>query len=133
MKETKETEEQKNNLYLESNNYDGLVWGVEEDGTLFTGFNVKETKKKKPKPHDLGYSYNILCFKECDDNSIDVFEAIIGDPYAYALGLSRVGLNGIMFKSKFLTKAEMRDGFESALVNYGFSKKIVNGILKKFK
>lgn len=117
----------------EAKDYDGLVWGVEEDGTLFTGFNVKETKKKKPKPHELGYRYNILCFKECDDKSIDVFEAIIGDPYAYALGLSRVGFNGIMFKSKFLTKAEMQDGFGSALKNYGFSTTVVNSILKKFK
>lgn len=129
----KKSDQSKNRPFHENNDYDGIVWGVEEDGTLFTGFNVKDTKKKKPKPHELGYRYNILCFKECDDKSIDVFEAIIGDPYAYALGLSRVGFNGIMFKSKFLTKAEMQDGFESALKNYGFSAKVVSGILKKFK
>lgn len=118
---------------LESKDYDGLVWGIEEDGTLFTAFTVKESKKKKPKPHELGYRYNILCFRAQDEDSIDVFEAIIGDPQAYALGLSRVGFNGLMFKSKYLTKAEMNEGFEGALINYGFAPNVVRKILKSFK
>jgi len=118
---------------LESKDYDGLLWGIVEDGTLFTAFRVRETKKKKPKPHELGFHYNILCFRNQDEGSIDIFEAIIGDPQKYAQGLSRVGYNGLMFKSRFLTKKEMSDGFEAALTNYGFAPKVVKKILKQFK
>lgn len=112
---------------------DGIVWGLQQETVLISAFRVTDSKKKKPKPHELGFKYNILTFKQGDNSTIDIFEAIIGDPEYYATNLANVGYAGFMLKSKYLSKREVNKTFKSILMNYGFEESVVTKILSRFK
>ena len=112
-------------------NCDAVVWFSYKDET---GTSTKMTfmkSAKQVKPTELGYKYNILMFKECDDESIDVFSTIIGDPQAYVTRVGNLGYHGLMLKHKSCSKKDIKTLFHSTLDNWGFDLKQINAVLKQ--
>ena len=82
----------------------------EHDGFGFTLDDNEEldiapfTYVKKEKPienHDLGFKYHVITYNEMVDGSIsnlDMFEAIIGNPWHYIGGLIECGFFGVICK-----------------------------------
>lgn len=112
---------------------DAVIWASEfnaEDATIQTLMNFFRTKNRV-KPTDTGYKYSILQFKAGEENSIEVFHAIIGSPKCYAERLGGMGYNGVMLKQKSCKKTEAKDLFSKSLLNWGFDEKTSKSILKQ--
>ena len=99
----------------------------EHDGFEFTLDDNDEldvapfTYKKKEKPietHELGLKYHVITYNEMSDGSIsklEMFEAIIGNPWHYIGGLIECGFFGMICKKTKNSYKIVNDMFEDLL------------------
>jgi len=82
--------------------HDGFIFMVdEEDESLDISAFYYEKSEPAIEKHPLGFKYHIVTYKEFDDGTItdlDLFEAILGNPWHYIAGLIECGFFGFICK-----------------------------------
>lgn len=117
-------------------NCDAVMWGTwkedanSESKTVMTFF--KHIKKSSSvKPTEMGYKYNVLIFREINENDIELFSAILGDPAGYVERIGKLGYHGILYKNSLKPTKAIKNVFKTLLTGYGFKKACVDRVIKE--
>lgn len=81
--------------------HDGFGFTLDDNEELDISPFTYVNKEKPDEKYDLGYKYHIILYNEMVNGSIsnlDMFEAVIGNPWHYIGGLIECGFFGVICK-----------------------------------
>lgn len=127
-----QTEAQKENQVIA--NCDAVVFASyqkSEEDEIHTTMTFFKTENDV-QPTELGHKFNILMFKKHSPNEeeIDMFSAILGDPRGYIERIGSMGYHGILVKRGAVSSTEdLMKVFRKVLKTWGFKDKLINKAL----
>ena len=118
-------------------NCDAVMWGCwketanSEAKTVMTFFKSIKKTKNNVTPTEMGYKYNVLIFRKIQEDDIELFTGILGDPAGYVERLGKAGYHGIMYKTGLKPTKAIKNVFKTLLTGYGFKKACVDRVIKE--
>jgi hypothetical protein len=120
------------------NESDAFLWlttQVEDDIVTNIRFFMREEleRKKIDKKTHMGYRYNIVLFRSKEEETIDAFRAILGDPIGYVEEMSRMGYSGAILKTEKKTSHKKTvEVLTEIIKEFGFGETCKNIVKKSF-
>jgi hypothetical protein len=106
-----------NDLVDEKKDFDGVYFCKTKDGEhdiwSLTFLNLNEKRDRKFEQHDVGIKYQVMFY---ENDKVELFEAILGDPNTYLKNLIDCDQEGIILKKcqrskKIISKILGKKGF----------------------